>query len=111
MDDYISHITKSENKSLLTRIYGAFTIKTKSFADVNILMMSNLYYDSKEIVASFDLKGSTIGREVLTQSKITNMLQQNKICNYLLKDIDFININNNFGNKLVSIDEEIYQQI
>jgi 1-phosphatidylinositol-4-phosphate 5-kinase len=28
LDDYIDHIKKSNNKSLLARIYGIFTIKT-----------------------------------------------------------------------------------
>jgi len=39
LDDYIGHIKKSNNNSLMARIYGVFTIKTNYFADVDIMIM------------------------------------------------------------------------
>lgn len=41
LDDMIKHFKDTGNKSLLARIYGMFTIKTKMFAPLNILIMQN----------------------------------------------------------------------
>ena len=39
LDDYIAHIIKYDNKSLLARIYGVFTIKTNYFDPLDIIIM------------------------------------------------------------------------
>ena len=39
LDDYIRHLEQSNNKSMLARIYGVFTIKTSRFLPVNVLIM------------------------------------------------------------------------
>ena len=39
LDDYIDHIKKSNNKSLLARIYGIYTIKSNYFRDLDLLIM------------------------------------------------------------------------
>ena len=41
LDDLIIYLKESENKSLLAIIYGIFTIKTKSFAPVDVIIMQN----------------------------------------------------------------------
>ena len=41
LDDLIIHFEKTENKSLLARIYGIFTIKTSVFAPVDFIIMEN----------------------------------------------------------------------
>ncbi len=41
LDDLICHLEITNNKSLLARIYGAFTIKTYAFAPVNGIIMQN----------------------------------------------------------------------
>ena len=41
LDDLIKHFEETENKSLLARIYGMFTIKTDVFHQVDILIMEN----------------------------------------------------------------------
>ena len=41
LDDMIEHFDKTENKSLLARIYGVFTIKTDFFDNLNIIIMQN----------------------------------------------------------------------
>jgi 1-phosphatidylinositol-4-phosphate 5-kinase len=41
LDSYIDHIKSTDNKSLIARIYGVFTIKTNYFADVDIMIMQN----------------------------------------------------------------------
>ena len=39
LDDYIDHIKKTNNKSLLVRIYGIFTIKTNRFSPIDVIVM------------------------------------------------------------------------
>ena len=64
LDDYIDHIQKTKNKSLLARIYGIFTIKTDYFSPLDVIVMQNtVQLTSKENPKMvFDLKGSTVGR-------------------------------------------------
>ena len=42
IDDFIDHIQKSDNKTLLAKIYGLFTIKTNMFADLDVIVMQNI---------------------------------------------------------------------
>jgi 1-phosphatidylinositol-4-phosphate 5-kinase len=39
IDDLYLHYKKTKNQSLITRVYGLYTIKTNMFADVNIYIM------------------------------------------------------------------------
>jgi hypothetical protein len=39
LDEYIDHIKKSNNKSLIARIYGVFTVKTNYFDPLDIMLM------------------------------------------------------------------------
>jgi hypothetical protein len=39
LDDYGKHISYLNNKSLLTRIYGLFTVKTPKYADIDLIIM------------------------------------------------------------------------
>ena len=41
LDDLIHHYEATNNKSLLARIYGMFTIKTNVFHQVDIIIMEN----------------------------------------------------------------------
>lgn len=41
LDDYIDHIKKTNNQSLLVRIYGIFTINTNRFAPIDLIVMQN----------------------------------------------------------------------
>ena len=69
LDDYISHIIATQNKSMLARIYGIFSIKTNYFDQVNLIIMQNscVQTSPNNQKISFDLKGSLIDR----QSKIS----------------------------------------
>ena len=66
LDDFIDHIVKSKNRSLLARIYGIFTIKTNRFAPIDVIVMQNtsLLQDQNNPKMLFDYKGSTINRSV-----------------------------------------------
>ena len=39
LDDLIAHYKKSDNNSLIARIYGVFTIKTNVFKSVDVIVM------------------------------------------------------------------------
>ena len=41
LPEMIDHYEKTENKSLLVKIYGVFTIKTNVFETIHILLMQN----------------------------------------------------------------------
>ena len=41
LDSFINHIVLTNNKSLISRIYGVFTIKTNIFAPIDIIIMQN----------------------------------------------------------------------
>ena len=64
LPDYVNHIKNSNNKSLLVRIYGLYTLKSSLFGPIEIILMQNtaIFKDKQNSKLSFDLKGSTIGR-------------------------------------------------
>ena len=41
LDSFIDHIDSTNNKSLIGRIYGVFTIETNIFAPIDIIIMQN----------------------------------------------------------------------
>ena len=65
LDQYIDHIVKSDNKSLLVRIYGLFSIQSSYFSNMDLILMENINFKFNPInikLFSFDLKGSVQGR-------------------------------------------------
>ena len=65
LDDMILHF-KQNNKSLLVRIYGIFTITTNIFGSVDIILMENTLKqrNPSNPFMNFDLKGSVTNRIV-----------------------------------------------
>ena len=41
LDGLIKHFKKTNNKSLIARVYGLFTIKTNLFANLDVMIMQN----------------------------------------------------------------------
>lgn len=106
LPDYLKHITDRENQSMLARIYGIFTIKTNYFVPLNVMIMQNTYQSSarSDCVLKFDLKGSTVARNVrnvndeaakVSLSQAKNELDFFKIVqtNQTLKDVNYTNLN------------------
>lgn len=63
---YFEHVQKYKN-SLITRIYGIYTVKKEKIEPVHCILMGNTICsanDGKLIKYIFDLKGSLINREV-----------------------------------------------
>ena len=66
-DDYVDYIlNRTDNKSLLARIYGIFTISTTYFVPLDIILMqsTSIVDNSQDILYKFDLKGSKYNRRV-----------------------------------------------
>ena len=108
LDDYIDHIRKTHNRSLLARIYGIFTIKTKFFEPLDIIIMQNTCNpnNKKNDKLTFDLKGSTVGRATKfpEQSQRFWLTQLNqKRC---LKDLNYMEINRDFDQQLMTLNKE-----
>ena len=95
LDDYVEHIIKSDNKSLLTRIYGVFKIKNNYFSDLDIMVMQNTVQllNNKSKKLTFDLKGSTHARKV--------MVPKDKAHSMVLKDLNFLEMNTK--NRIVNL--------
>ena len=66
LDEYICHLSDTQNKSLLARIYGLFLIESSFFKNVYIILMQNTsnISDNNNIKYKFDLKGSRVSRYV-----------------------------------------------
>ena len=83
LPDYELHLTENPD-SVISRIYGVYTIKMKEIENVHLMLMANtlMFRNADNIERIFDLKGSTVSREVKidTKTKSTTTL---KDTNYL----------------------------
>ena len=101
LKEYINYIQKNP-KSLMCRIYGMYSLIQYGGTEVYVIVMRNVIGSLKNnIVAKFDLKGSTINREI-------KGLDMSKIDNGVMKDLNFNDIEfgimvNNTNNKNINI--------
>ena len=73
---------KSFNTTLITKIYGIYTVVIKNASSVNVILMQNLFGCSPiHIQRMFDLKGSSV------QRKTKNVQKWKK--DQVLKDMDY----------------------
>lgn len=63
LPSYLEHL-KNNPRSLIAKIYGIYTVKMAEIKEVHILLMDNLFLRVKDKISEFDLKGSTVNREV-----------------------------------------------
>jgi len=109
LDDYISHIQNSNNKSLLARIYGIFNIHTNEFGFLNVMFMQNVSILKGKCLATFDLKGSTIKRRtnipMVHSNKKMNYYNQTNRSQKILKDINFLELNRNSKRPILRLNE------
>jgi hypothetical protein len=61
LKDYHRHLVRN-NKSILARIYGVYSIKMQHLKPVNIVLMQNTMKTTGFVSDIFDLKGSTYKR-------------------------------------------------
>ena len=79
--DYFNYI-KENKTTLITKIYGVYTLVIKNASSVNIILMQNLFGCSPiHIQRLFDLKGSTVQRKTKDVQKWRK--------DQVLKDLDY----------------------
>ena len=101
LDSYIDHIVSSENKSLLVRIYGLFTIQSDYFSNLDVILMENTnqnFHPMNIKLFSFDLKGSVRNRR--------DTIKQGKV----LKCMNFVDINSS-KKKLVRLEADQVEEM
>jgi 1-phosphatidylinositol-4-phosphate 5-kinase len=90
LPNYFKHLTNNRH-SMLPRFFGAYTLVRKIKSQkkkINFIIMQNIFSTSRDIHLRYDLKGSKIGRQVLTKDKMP--LLEGKT-SFALKDLDLEN--------------------
>ena len=107
---YYEHLVKYKN-TYLPKFFGCYKLikkvkKKKKY--VYFIIMMNVFSTNKQIHVRFDLKGSTLNREVLSKNEKYSQSYKNILgkYSYSLKDIDF-----DYFKKHIYIDNHIYEQI
>lgn len=78
---YYHHIVNNPN-TLLTRFYGMHRVKPHKKKEVHFLIFGSVFFQSRYIHSSFDLKGSSQGRSASDAEK--------QVSEPVLKDNDFL---------------------
>jgi len=104
LDDLFEHFRNNKG-SLLTRIYGIFTIKSQYFDPVDLIIMRNTaYVENQNEKMVFDIKGSTKGRLTKLPDKRFSKVNFNQ--NSVLKDLNFLKINKDWDNTLLQLSRD-----
>lgn len=83
LDKYYTHV-QSNPHTLLSRFYGLHRVKLPRGRKIHFVIMNNLFPPHRDIHETYDLKGSTVGREYPEEKA-----QQNPRA--VLKDLNWIN--------------------
>lgn len=77
--------------SIISRIYGMFTIKMDSFSPVHVMVMENCLEEvpGYNLDHVFDIKGSEFSREVLKGTSSNELARNPRTAGQVLKDLDF----------------------
>ena len=70
LKQYYDHVTDNPN-TLLSQFYGLHRVKLPYGRKIHFVVMNNLFPPHRDIHGTYDLKGSTIGREY-DESKLTH---------------------------------------
>ena len=107
---YYDHLVKYKN-TYLPKFFGCYKLikkvkKKKKY--VYFIIMMNVFSTNKQIHVRFDLKGSTLNREVLSKEEKYTQNYKDILgkYSYSLKDIDF-----DYFKKHIYIDNHIYGQL
>lgn len=113
LDQLIEHFRETKNKSILARIYGVFTLKTNVFGPVNLMIMQNSVFlkDCLNDTLTFDLKGSYINRYSKLSKEDTKFWRVKHSHKKVFKDCNFIEIQEDTGEKLVLAEEARNEEI
>ena len=108
LDPLIEHFQKTENKSLIARVYGIFTIKTNLFASLDVMIMQNtcLLKNKRNEKIIFDIKGSTTNRLTILSGSDYKFWKKSLSCKRVLKDMNFLEISSEKYEPLVKFDKK-----
>lgn len=83
--EYYQHVTKNPN-TLVSQIYGLHRVKIPYGRKIHFMVMNNLFPPHRDIHQTFDLKGSTIGRDFREEELSVNPRATLKDLNWLRRD-------------------------
>lgn len=86
--EYYAHIEKNPN-TLISQFYGLHRVKIPYGRKVHFVVMNNLFPPHRDIHQTFDLKGSTVGREVKEENLEGNPRVTLKDLNWLRRNYHF----------------------
>ncbi|KNE59544.1 hypothetical protein AMAG_03807 [Allomyces macrogynus ATCC 38327] len=85
LPQYVDFVTKHPN-TLLARYYGLHRVKMPSQKPVHFVVMANVFPPHYDMHMTFDLKGSTVGREIPSDEL------ERKGKRAVLKDLNWLNM-------------------
>lgn len=84
--DYYQHIEDNPN-TLISQFYGLHRVKTPFGRKIHFVVMNNLFPPHRDIHQTFDLKGSTIGRDYKEDNLAENPRATLKDLNWIRRDM------------------------
>lgn len=86
LKDYYLHVTQNPN-TLLSQFYGLHRVKLPFGRKIHFVVMNNLFPPHRDIHRTFDLKGSTIGRDFKEEDLEKNPRATLKDLNWLRRNL------------------------
>lgn len=86
--DYYAHVEKYPN-TLISQFYGLHRVKMSVGHKIHFVVMNNLFPPHRDIHQTFDLKGSTIGRDFKEEDLADNPRATLKDLNWLRRNHHF----------------------
>lgn len=86
LKDYYNHVQDNPN-TLLSQFYGLHRVKIPYGRKIHFVVMNNLFPPHRDIHQTFDLKGSTIGRDFKEEELAKNPRATLKDLNWLRRDL------------------------
>ncbi|KAF1352297.1 hypothetical protein BDV97DRAFT_293346, partial [Delphinella strobiligena] len=84
--DYYNHVQDNPN-TLLSQFYGLHRVKIPYGRKIHFVVMNNLFPPHRDIHRTFDLKGSTIGRDFREEDLAKNPRATMKDLNWLRRNL------------------------
>ncbi|EPY51457.1 1-phosphatidylinositol-4-phosphate 5-kinase Its3 [Schizosaccharomyces cryophilus OY26] len=84
--DYYEHVKNNPN-TLISQFYGLHRVKLPFGRKIHFVVMNNLFPPHRDIHQTFDLKGSTLGRELNEDLPSQNPMCTMKDSNWLRRDM------------------------
>lgn len=87
LKEYYNHVENNPN-TLLSQFYGLHRVKIPYGRKIHFVVMNNLFPPHRDIHQTFDLKGSTIGRDFKEEDLEKNPRATLKDLNWLRRDLN-----------------------